>query len=700
MPGGRGAAALLYGRMARASACLGLALACAALHPDAAWGQRPVIRYVFPAGGQRGSTFEATVVGTGLAGVSQVRIVPGDVQASVVERASGTQARISVTVSPEAALGEHDLRVVGPAGASNIFRFFVGQFPEVTRDPSNIDRHHPQMLPALPVVVNGQILEGTRNAYRFKAKAGETIVCRGQAREIIPFVADAVPGWTDLCLTLFDENGREIATDDDYHLGPDPVLICRIPRDGIYTLEVKDILDRGRDDFVYRLTIGAIPFITGIYPLGCERGTTATVHLYGANLPQNTITVTAQSAAGNVMPIRVREGDVVSNAVPFALGDCAEVEEQEPNDTPATARLVVPPVTINGHIGHPGDEDWFVFRARAREMLVMEVHARRLSSPLDGILTLFGPGGRQLAENDDFPDPDQPLLTHQADPRIVYLFRTAGTYYLRLRDVQGNGGDEYAYRLTIAPPHPDFELTVNPDTIVVPRGDSAVVVVTAQRRDGFTGDIAVEVRGLPVHHTQTGIPEGFRASRAVIRAPQTTAVLTITAPEQTAEDVFPLRIVGTSTVEGTKVERTALGTERVMQAFSYTHYPRTREVLGSVGRGGFFRLIAEAASGGPLVLPRGGSATLKVRIVRERQARQPVTLRLAVPVQWIQMDPVTVPADATEATVTLTASSFAPPDYEANVVVSGTMRAFRSNIVRILPAVPVRVAPEAGTPAR
>ncbi|MGC8668172.1 MAG: hypothetical protein ACP5VE_08680 [Chthonomonadales bacterium] len=655
-----------------------------------AQGQRPVIRYVFPAGGRRASTFQATVAGTGLLGVTQVRVVPPDVSASVVERISASQVRISVTVSPAAEPGEHDLRVVGPAGASNIFRFFVGQFPEVMRDPSNTDRHHPQMLPSLPIVVNGQILEGTRNAYRFSAKAGETIVCRAQARALIPFIADAVPGWADLCLTLFDEGGQQIASNDDYHLGPDPVLICRIPRDGLYTLEVKDILDRGRDDFVYRLTVGAIPFITGIYPLGGRRGSDATVHLYGANLPKDTLTIRA-AADGPAMPIRTSSGGVVSNAVPFALDDASEVEEQEPNDTAATARTVIPPVTINGRIDHPGDEDWFVFRVRPREMLVMEVRARRLGSPLDGILTLFGPGGRQLAENDDYPDPDEPLLTHQADPRIVYLFRAPGVYFLRLRDIEGNGGDEYAYRLTIGPPHPDFRLTVNPDTIVVPRGDAAVIVVTAQRRDGFTGDIAVEVRNLP---------EGFRASRAVIRAPQTTAVLTVTAPEQSGATLFSPEIVGKGVIEGRAVERIATGTERVMQAFSYTHYPTTREVVGSIGTGGGFRLAANVDEDHPLVLPKGGSATLKVRIVREMRFRQPVTLRLAVPVQWIQMDPVTVPADAAEATVTLTASAFAPEGYEANVVLAGSMRAFRSTIARILPAVAVRISGEAAQGSR
>ena len=33
---------------------------------------------------------------------------------------------------------------------------------------------------------------------------------------------------------------------DDFHLGPDPVLIYKVPKDGEYVLEVRDMLYRGR----------------------------------------------------------------------------------------------------------------------------------------------------------------------------------------------------------------------------------------------------------------------------------------------------------------------------------------------------------------------------------------------------------------------------------------------------------------------
>jgi hypothetical protein len=59
--------------------------------------------------------------------------------------------------------------------------------------------------------------------------------------------------------------------------------------------------------------------------------------------------------------------------------------------------------------------------------------------------------------------------------------------------VQQHGSDEYAYRLRIAAPRPDFELRVTPSAIAASPGMTVPVTVTAIRRDGFTGDIALSI---------------------------------------------------------------------------------------------------------------------------------------------------------------------------------------------------------------
>src|ERR1019366_7623797 len=124
----------------------------------------------------------------------------------------------------------------------------------------------------LPCTVNGQIASGELNRYRFTARNGQRLVITTQARSLIPYIADAVPGWFQPVLTLYDANGKEVAYDDDYRFKPDPTILYQVPSDGDYALVIYDAIYRGREDFVYRITIGEVPFVTSLFPLGGQAG--------------------------------------------------------------------------------------------------------------------------------------------------------------------------------------------------------------------------------------------------------------------------------------------------------------------------------------------------------------------------------------------------------------------------------------------
>ena len=72
---------------------------------------------------------------------------------------------------------------------------------------------------------------------------------------MIPYLADAVPGWFQATLTLRDAKGKEVAYTDDFRFNPDPIITYTIPADGEYLLEIKDSIYRGREDFVYRIAV-------------------------------------------------------------------------------------------------------------------------------------------------------------------------------------------------------------------------------------------------------------------------------------------------------------------------------------------------------------------------------------------------------------------------------------------------------------
>jgi len=347
----------------------------------------PHIGYVYPAGGRQGATFEVTIGGQYLDGVTNAFVSGVGVQAAVVEHVkpitqqqfnqlrdklkelmdkkaaaakqrwkptgqgeSQTPANVTwtpeddkaieeirkkiatfvrrpaspaiaenvtlqVTVAPDAAPGERELRLGTPLGLTNPLVFCVGQLPEFSEKHAKIGDvpdigkgwkfgQQPQSTPpetetniTLPAVVNGQITPHTTalnrfqarqgeqftpadvDRYRFQAREGQRLVVAAMAQELIPYLADAVPGWFQATLTLYDAKGKELAYDDDFRFHPDPVLLYKIPKDGEYVIEIKDAIYRGREDFVYRMAVGELPFVTSIFPLGGPAGAQTTVVL-------------------------------------------------------------------------------------------------------------------------------------------------------------------------------------------------------------------------------------------------------------------------------------------------------------------------------------------------------------------------------------------------------------------------------------
>ena len=210
--------------------------------------------------------------------------------------------------------------------------------------------------------------------------------------------------------------------------------------------------------------MGELPFITAVFPLGGKAGEPTTVALAGWNLPTSALTQDIDHKRPGIYPISVAKEGHASNTVAFAVDTLPEALEQEPNDQPAAAQKVTLPLIVNGRIDRPGDWDVFSFEGRAGEEVVAEVYARRLGSPLDSVLKLADAQGRQVAFNDDHEDKGAGLITHHADSWLRVKLPADGTYYLHLGETQDHDGPDYAYRLRISPPRPDFELRVTPSS--------------------------------------------------------------------------------------------------------------------------------------------------------------------------------------------------------------------------------------------
>ena len=644
----------------------------------------PQLGYVYPAGGQQGTTFRITLGGRFFENASDVFVSGNGVQATVVdhfrpltpqqltalrEKLQALQTRstqpgvsreiaalrqqinqsvarnrnpvlsetltVEVSIAADAEPGARYLRVLTPAGLSRPLVLHVGQLREMsepveTAPTAPVGTGARGASPAaalsivdvsLPVVVNGQLIpieaeirpaagrqaqrpmHGDVDRYRFQARAGQQIVLAVDGRSLMPYLADAVPGWLQAAITILDDEGHELAQADDYRFHPDPVLLFRVPHDGDFVVAIADALFRGREDFVYRMTIGEMPYVTSIFPLGGRTDTQTKVELTGWNLESSAAIIDGRGKREGVHAVAGHGAGLRSNPMPFALDDVPDAAEHEHNDSSETANRLTLPVVVNGRIVREGDIDSFSFSGRSGQTIVAEVVARRLQSPLDSSLELLDPAGRRIAFNDDHPTGDG-LLTHHADSWLTVKLPANGTYLLRLRDAQGHGGAEYGYRLRVSAPRPDFAVRVAPSAINTAPGGTVPLTVEATRSDGFASDIALSLSA----------PDGFVLSGGLLPAGQNAIRVTLTSPPFALRQPQNIRIEGRAVIDGREVVHAAVASDEMLQAFAYRHLV-TAETLAVhiAGRGGA-RAPARLLGSLPVKVAVGATATVRVSL--------------------------------------------------------------------------------------
>lgn len=585
-------------------------------------------------------------------------------------------ATLRVTIAPDAPLGDHELRLVSALGLSNPVIFCVDRLPEFSRPLQHVpaelarggglglgDQVRAEATPppaeiTLPTFVNGQMMPGGIDRYKFHATKGQHLVIAAKTRALIPYISDAVPGWFQAMLTLYDPAGHELASADHFRFSQDPVIEQEIPQDGDYVLAVHDTIFRGREDFVYRIAIGELPYVTGIFPLGGKQGAKTRVDLTGWNLPASRFSPSTRGAGLHLLS----SGDSgwQANPVPFTVDTLPETTQAQPATSIKNAKRVKLPIIVNGRIAKPGDVEIFRIDAKSGDEIVAEVQARRLGSPLDSVLTLTDAAGKQLAINDDSDDKGSALLTHQADSRLSFRFSAKGSYYLHVTDAQRNGGAEYGYRLRISRPQPDFELRVVPSSISVRPGMTVPATVYVLRRDGFSGEVALKIKDAP---------PGLNLTGGVIPAGADSVRVTLTAPSQSIAAPHTLLLEGEAQVNGRSVRHAGVPADDMMQAFAWHHLVPAKDGLVLVFGGGRRNAIWKVDDN-RIKVPAGGTAQIRVGLPAAQFAQQ-VTLALSDPPEGISIVDVSKAGGA--LAVRLRADSKVKPGLKGNLIVEASM---------------------------
>ncbi|MEI6605812.1 MAG: hypothetical protein WCP35_10915 [Verrucomicrobiota bacterium] len=539
-----------------------------------------------------------------------------------------------VTLTAEALPGNRELRLLTPLGLSNPMIFQIGVLPEVMETEPNDSPEQAATTPVtLPTVINGRILPGDVDYFAFDARKGKHLTVAVGARELIPYLADAVPGWFQATISLLDPKGREVAFSNDFGYRPDPLLCVTIPADGRYTLRIRDTICRGREDFIYRISAGELPCLTEQFPTGGRIHTRVDVRVAGWNLPERKLPVDAGDTPG-LLNIGLHAPAI--GFVQFEAGRFPEFTEAADGKAPTDLSF---PCTINAIISHPDEHDIFPLHLPANSEVVAEIHARRLGSPLDSKLRVTDADGKLIASNDDSDDPSAGLETHHADSRVAFTSQRDGIYQFHVSDTQGKGSMAHAYRLTIAPAQPDFKLRIVPSSINGRVGSMVPITAQVLRLDGFSGEISLSLKDAP---------PGFELVGGKVPAGTDSLRLTVKLPNDETSAPVALAIEGRARINDAEVVHQAIPAEDRMQAFFYRHLVPAEELLAwvlprppgtkrsPVPPAGMERFRAACASG--VTIPAGGTATLRLPGLGALANNRPMKFALSAPPPGITLE--------------------------------------------------------------
>jgi WD40 repeat protein len=402
------------------------------------------------------------------------------------------------TDSAQLALGLYD-------GRLSLLEASTGQpqstpLPELPGHP-NAKQHHetpnndsptratPITHPA--VVVGALSKPGEVDWFRFHAKAGQPVGVQlvGAGPNLTP--------WLRL-VSLAQPLATPLAEGTD-------TLAFTAPADGEYALAVQDRDFRGTPDTTYRLTIGPVRVITGVYTLSVQRGTTAEVSVRGVHLgKQQTVRVSvpATAAPGTRQPLPGLPASV-------AVG---EFPDHHAQPGPSAGTLPIPG-TGHGILTDAQPQHSWRFTAKKGQRLIVETLADRLGSPLDSEIDILDAQGQPIVQAvlrcqtqtyTTFRDHDSTsggIRIEAWNELAIDDFVYVGNTLLKIKALPRNPDDDCQFYteqgrrkgwLGTTPTHhpqgePMYKVTLHPPGSTFPPNGLPVFTITYRNDDGGAG---------------------------------------------------------------------------------------------------------------------------------------------------------------------------------------------------------------------
>lgn len=353
--------------------------------PQAPPPPAPKLELSAPLSVVRGQPTTLELTGTGLDTIREVTVSDATV---AVQLEQVTPTQLTLRLHPAASTVPGPLTVHLRANGQTLLttKVFIDRFPlRPTRSVKDSPRAG-ELVP-LPATIAGTLNRvGEADYFRFRLQAGQPIGMQLWTTNI--------GSKLDAVLELHDEQGRLIRS------SPTGLLGFVSPKEGIYSIGIRDREYRGGADFTYRLALGPIPIVERAFPLGVRAGATTTVQLEGVFLTVDgvgtlaaNVTVPAETPLGTQMTVplpKLPHGETPLGSASLVIGSSDDLRTQN-------GQAILDGIgSVSGRLQQPGSSERIGFSAKKGQRLVLEVHARRIGSPIDSVLEVLDAEGKPL----------------------------------------------------------------------------------------------------------------------------------------------------------------------------------------------------------------------------------------------------------------------------------------------------------------
>jgi hypothetical protein len=510
-------------------------------------------------------------------------------------KAPTQRVTLELEIDPDVPSGVHSLHLVSGRGMSNPLSFLVSSDPvmEESEITGGVDSKPRTIRP--PVILNGRLSrDGEVDSYALEVTAGEDLAFQlfspaETFRQILRLYSDK-GSW------LHGNRPAELEFSHKGSYRPSPAKHWRhrFDRGGRYLIGVGSVYGRAEPEFVYQLRIvpagdesayrewpgseGPVKwserrYLRELTPNRLRQLWARTVKPAG-DAPRSTAGPESDKHSRETTGTPGPPGPSSNGANPAPV----VFEEKEPNGNRERAPAVSLPALISGSIEASGDVDFFRFQLSAGQTLVFEVETPRVSPPaFSPSLKVLDSAGHPLFDNKHrkialtrqdpiflvellklhLPDRGSCSIGSLAffeslEAKMVSEFGVAGEYTLQIGDLTSQQGhSDHAYRVLIRPAIPHVgELELEGDRINLTRGQVRTLKVTTGLEEGYSGQVALSLEGLPpgvapLTGTEVELPSPIgptTESRKSFLGFSEKAVILLRADEQAPLTDIPVRV--------------------------------------------------------------------------------------------------------------------------------------------------------------